>query len=76
MIYSMSMDIPHQIKQNKILLFALIHVRLYLAEPDDEWDDKLAAANTFDISCGGGGSSSSLSATTFYVSANSNVVCC
>ena len=33
--------------------FALIHARLYLSELDDEQDDKSAAANTFDISCGG-----------------------
>ena len=40
--------------------FALSHARLYLAESDDERDDKSAAANTFDISCGGGGYISSL----------------
>ena len=38
--------------------FTLSHARLYLAESDDEQDDKCAAAKTFDISCGGGGSSS------------------
>ena len=38
--------------------FSLIHARLYLAESDDERDDKSAAANTFDIYCGGGGSRS------------------
>ena len=42
------------------ITFSLIHAGLYLAESDDERDDKSAAANTFDISCGGGGSSSSL----------------
>ena len=40
--------------------FALRHTRLYLAESDDERDDKSAAANTFDISCVGGGSRSLL----------------
>ena len=56
--------------------FSLIHARLYLAESDDEQDNKSAAANTFNISCGDGGSSSSLSAITFSVLANSDVVCC
>ena len=40
------------------ITFALIHAGLYLAESDDEQYDKSAAANTFNISCGGGGSSS------------------
>ena len=40
--------------------FSLSHAHFYLAESDDEWDNKFAAANTFDISCGGGGSISSL----------------
>ena len=40
--------------------FALCHARLYLTESYDDWDDKSAAANTFDVSCGGGGSRSSL----------------
>ena len=44
--------------------FALSHERLYLAEPDDEWENKFDAANIFCISCGGGGSRSSLSAIT------------
>ena len=34
--------------------FALIYARLYLAESDDEQDNKSSAANTFDISCGCG----------------------
>ena len=38
------------------IAFALIHARVYLAESDDERDDKSAATNTFDISSGGGGS--------------------
>ena len=42
------------------ITFALCHARLYLAESDDEQDDKSAASNTFDISCGGGVYSSSL----------------
>ena len=33
-------------------IFALSHAYLYLAESDDERDDKSAAENTFDISCG------------------------
>ena len=40
--------------------FALIHAPLYLSESDDEQDNKSAAANTFDILCGGGESRSSL----------------
>ena len=40
--------------------FTLRHARLYLFESDYEWDEKYAAANTFDISYGGGVSISSL----------------
>ena len=69
-VYSPADKIEEQI------IFALSQVRLYLAESDDERDNKSAAANTFNIYCGGGGSSSSLSATTVYVSATSDVVCC
>ena len=43
------------------ITLALIHARLYLAESDDERDDKSDASNIFDISCGGEGYSSSLS---------------
>ena len=56
--------------------FASHHAHLYSAESDDEQDDKSAAVNTFDISCGGGGSSSSLSAITVSVSANSEILFC
>ena len=49
------------------ITFALIHVRLHLAESYDEQDNKSATANIFDISCGNGGYSSSLSAITVYV---------
>ena len=42
------------------ITFALSHAHLYLAESEDEQDDKYYAANIFNISCGGGGSSSSL----------------
>ena len=55
---------------------ALSHARLYLAKLDDEQDDKYAAANTFDISCGGEGYSSTLSSITVSVSATSDVVRC
>ena len=55
---------------------ALIHVRLYLAESYDEWDDKYAAENAFYISCGGEGSSSLLSSITVSVSTNFDVICC
>ena len=58
------------------IVFALIHVHLYLAESDDEQYNKSAAVNTFNISCGGAGSSSSLSAITVSVSATYDVVCC
>ena len=40
--------------------FALIHAHLYLAESDYKRDDKSAASNTLDISCGDGGSISLL----------------
>ena len=42
------------------ITFALSHARLYFFESDDEQDDKSAAENKFDISCGGGRSRSSL----------------
>ena len=58
------------------ITFALSHARLDLVESDDEQDDKSAAANTFNISCGGGVSRSSLSAITVSVLATSDVVCC
>ena len=47
-------------KIEKRITVALIHARLYLAESDDEIDNKSAAANKFDKSYGGGGSRSSL----------------
>ena len=47
--------------------FALRHARLYLAESDDEQDDKSFSTNKFDISCGDGGSRYSLSAITVSV---------
>ena len=56
--------------------FALSHARLYLSESDDEQDDKSAAANIVNISCGSGRSSSSLSSITVSVSSTSDVVCC
>ena len=58
------------------ITFALVHARLYLAESDDEQDNKYAAANKFDISWGGGGYSSSLSASTVSVSATFDVFRC
>ena len=58
------------------ITFALRHARLYLAESDDERDDKSAAANKFDRSCGDGGSSFSLSAITVSLLDTSDVVCC
>ena len=58
------------------ITFAMSHARLYLSESDDEQDNKSAAANTFNISCGGGESSYSLFSITVYVLATSNVVCC
>ena len=58
------------------ITLAFIHAHLYLAESDDEQDDKSAAANTFDMSCGDGGSSSSLLSITVYLSATSDVFCC
>ena len=58
------------------ITFNLSYARLYLAESDDERDDKSATENTFYISCGGGGSSPSLSSITVSIKANSYVVCC
>ena len=55
--------------------FDLSHARLYLSESDDERYENSAAANTFNISCGGGGSSSSLSDITVSILATSDVVC-
>ena len=37
------------------ITFSLSHACLYLAESDDEWDDKSDSANTFNISCRGRG---------------------
>ena len=56
--------------------FALCHARLYLTVSYDDWDDKSAAENTFDISCGGGVSISSLPAITVYILDTSDVVGC
>ena len=58
------------------ITFALIRARLYLAESDNERDNKSAAVNTFDISCGDGGYSSSLSSISVSVFATYGVVCC
>ena len=58
------------------IYFALCHARLYLTVSYDDWDEKSAAANTFDISCGGGVSISSLPAINVYVLATSDVVGC
>ena len=58
------------------ITFGLRHACLYLAESYDERDNKSAATNKFDISCGGGGSSNSLSAITVSVLATYNAVCC
>ena len=44
-------------KIDERITFALHHARLYLAESNDEEDDKSATANTLYISCGGEGSS-------------------
>ena len=58
------------------ITLVLSHVCLYLSESDDERDNKSAAANTFNISCGGGGYRSSLSDITVSVSDTYDVVCC
>ena len=58
------------------ITISLRHARLYLAESDDEQDDKSAAANTLYISYFDGGYSSSLSAITVSVSDTSDVVRC
>ena len=56
------------------ITIALSHACLYLAESNDEREEKSAAANTFNISCGDGGSSYSLSDITVSVSATTDVV--
>ena len=56
--------------------FALCHARLYLTVSYGDLDDNSAAANTFDISCGGGVYISSLPAITVSVLATSDVVGC
>ena len=69
-MYNALLHAPGHSQADKIeewITFALIHARLYLSESDDERDDKSAATNTFNISCGGGVSSSSLSAITVSV---------
>ena len=58
------------------ITFALCHARLYLTVSYDDWDDKSAAANTFDISCWGGVSISSLPSINVSVLATSDVVGC
>ena len=58
------------------ITFALRHAHLYLAESDDEQDDKSSTKNTFNRSYGGGGSSSSLSSIGVSVSPTSDVVHC
>ena len=49
------------------ITFALRHARLYLAESDDERDDKSAPANTLYIFCDVGGYSSFLNIHIRYV---------
>ena len=51
---------PPEDKIEERINFTLSHARLYLFESDDEQDENSAAANTFNISCGGGRSRSSL----------------
>ena len=63
-------------KTEEQITFVLSHACLYLSESDDEQDNKSAAANTFNISCGGGWSSYLLSAITVSVSDTSDVVSC
>ena len=62
-------------KIEKRITFALKHARLYLAESDDEQDDKSAAEKNY-ISFCGGGYSSSLSAINVSVLVTSDVVRC
>ena len=58
------------------ITFALIHAVLYLAESDDEQENKCAAENTFYISCGDRGFCSSLSSITVSVLDTSDIICC
>ena len=51
---------PPEDKIEERINFALSHARLYLFESYDERDEKCAAANTFNIFCGGGRSRYSL----------------
>ena len=65
--------------ENKIeerITFVLSHAHLYLAESDDEQENKSASANIFYIFCCGGGPRYLLSAITVSVLATSDVVCC
>ena len=62
-MYNVLMNSSGHYPEDKIeerITFALWYARLYLAESDYDWDDKSAAANTFDTSCGGGWYRSSL----------------
>ena len=64
----------HKIEEQINLI--LIHVCLYLAESYDERDNKPAAANTFNISCGGVEYSFLFYTITVSVLDNSDLVCC
>ena len=63
-------------KTEERIPFALCHACLYLTVSYDDWDNKSAAANTFDILCGVGVSISSLLTITVSVFATSDVVGC
>ena len=63
-------------KTKERIPFALCHAHLYLTVSYDDWENKSAAANTFDISYGGGVSISSLPSITVSVLDTSDVVGC
>ena len=63
-------------KTKERITFSLIYTPLYLTESYDEQYDNYAAANTFNICCGGGVSRSSLIAITVFLSDTSDVVYC
>ena len=51
----MPLNFLQKYKVEEQITLALYHAHLYLAELEDEQDNTSAAANTFNISCGGGG---------------------
>ena len=51
LLYASGLSLEDKIEER--ITFALCHASLYLTVSYDDWDNKSAAANTFDISCVG-----------------------